>query len=660
MFEALLLLAMLPAAQGETSPRVVTAEIVVTAERGAEEREVLPAATSVLTRQTIEALPADDLADVIRILPGVTALLHGAGSRPMVTARGFFGGGEAEYVQLLVDGVPGGDPESGLAEWTLIPAESIERVEFLRGPASALYGDSALAGVIEVFTRSSGAGPAAHLSVETGTHNTHEATIAWRQHGRVGAGVSAAALRTDGYREHSATERLYAEGLVSFGADTSSVDVRLSASSLGREEPGMLPLELLGQSPRTSSELFRFDREESDRLRLSADYSRSGPLPVRVLGWASDRRSSLLRTVLLGAGIGDRVHRQTESRTYGSAITADYARVLGRRSHELRGGFDLVRDSVTRRYFTDENGIRGEQTASGDGARHRLGLFITDHFEVTAQTRVTVGVRYDSLRDELTTRATHDAWSPRAGVSFARGRGTPYVLFAQVARAFKAPTIDQLFDQRPYPDFTGGTFTVSNPELEPQRATNIEAGVRRATPALRWEVVGYRMQVDDEIDFDVATFSYRNIGETLHEGLEVSAEGRTRGIAPRASYAWTRAEARNGSHRGSQLKNIPEHAVHLGARLELQAGLQLDASLRVLSGWFLDDANTIAMDDSAQVDLRLRREFGRWIGRVDVVNAFDDVVPHVGALLPDFRGGEVPYAYPAAGRSIRVGAELRF
>lgn len=666
MIEGLLVLTVLILQVSEVDdPPLFRQELVVTAERGAEERELLPAATSVLRREEIAAMPVDDLGGIIDRFPGITTLLEGAGSRPMLTARGFFGGGEVEYVQLLVDGVPVGDAESGLAEWSSIPVESIERVEFLRGPGSALYGDVALAGVIEVFTTRTTKAGETHVSLETGSFDTHEATARWSNEGAVDFGLSAALATTEGYRAHSAADRQYAEGSAGFDGAGGRFVIRLSSSTIEREEPGMLPLTVLEESPRSSDDLFRFDREESDRLRGSVDYERSGRVPVRALAWMSDRDSSLLRTVLLAAGLGDPALRRTSSSTLGSSLTASHDGVVAGRVNELRGGVDLSRDSVEAEYFAvGEDGARGTRTAAEDGSRDRFALFLTDHLELSARARVTVGLRYDALRDDFSREATHEAWSPRVGMNVRFGAldDRPYVFFAQAARAFKAPSLDQLFGQRPFPDFQGGSFTVSNPTLQPQRATNVEVGISRSSPVHRWEIVGYRMDVEDEIDFDVATFSYRNIGKSLHEGVEASTEWRLRSITPRVSYSWTRVESvgAGGGGAGRQLKNIPEHVVQLGAGMELRAAFKVDASLQLLSGWFMDDANSIAIDDQWQFDFRLRRDFGTWRGRIDVINALDEVGPHVGVVLPDFRGGEVPYAYPSTGRTFRVGVERTF
>src|SRR5260221_2827960 len=121
----------------EPSKAVVPAlkqEIVVTPERGAAERDEVAASVTVLTREHLEMLPAQSLAEVVNIIPGITMFFDGAtAGAPMVTARGFFGGGEVEYVKLLVDGMPAGDVESGLIDLGPIPVTGIQpAAELLR------------------------------------------------------------------------------------------------------------------------------------------------------------------------------------------------------------------------------------------------------------------------------------------------------------------------------------------------------------------------------------------------------------------------------------------------------------------------------------------------------------------------------------------------
>lgn len=656
-------LAALTSQEHPASAVTVHETIVVTAERGEEERDRVPAATSILSRAAIEALPASSAAELIDFLPGVTVLLTGQGGRPMITSRGFFGGGEVEYVQLLVDGVPADDAESGLADWNAIPPEAIERIEFLHGPASAIYGDTALAGVVEIFTRPASGSYGGIVTLEAGSFDTREAVVSWRGSGRFDSGISARAATTDGFRSNSASDRFFAEGFLGRGAGSVDAGLRLSASSLRRDDPGFLPLDAIDDDPRASDDLFSFDRDDSDRLSASLDLAWSAPFPLRLLLYALDRDTSLVRTILLAPGFGDRAFRDTSTRTFGASAIARFEGTLFGRPAALRTGADVARDSIDVGYFAvSAGGAPEEALAAGEGTREEMALFATNQWEVGERLQVTAGLRYDRLRDTFADRATHDAWSPRLGVNIRFGRTDtpPYVAFAQASRAFKAPTVDQLFDPRPFPDFTGGRFTISNPELVPQRAVNLEAGLSRLSPAVAWSLAVYLMEVEDEIDFDVATFRYRNIGESLHEGVEASAEWRAARFSPRLAYTWTRVEPQSGPHRGNQLKNIPEHVVQIGARADLPAAFTLDASLQWMTGWYLDDGNTIAIDDSTRVDLRLRKAFGDWSGRVDLLNALDDVVAHTGVVLPDFEGGQVGYAYPSTGRSVSIAVERRF
>jgi outer membrane cobalamin receptor len=189
----------------QTSAPVFETEVIVTADRGENERERLSVPTVVLTRQDIERTPGATLADAIEALPGFQMLFApGSSFRPTTVARAFFGGGEAEYVKLLVDGIPMNDAESGLVDWAQIPLFAIERIEAVRGPASAVYGDTSLGGVIQVFTQ----GPAvrhgrAHIG--GGTYGHRSLNAAYRQpFGTLNADMLGSYSASRGFRTHSA------------------------------------------------------------------------------------------------------------------------------------------------------------------------------------------------------------------------------------------------------------------------------------------------------------------------------------------------------------------------------------------------------------------------------------------------------------------------
>lgn len=643
---------------------------MVTAERAPEPRESVPAAVSVLTRREIERLPAENLAELLRFLPGFHVhFAAGFGGAPMVSSRGFFGGGEAEYVQLLIDGVPVADVESGLADWKRIRAADVERIEALRGPASSLYGDTALGGLIQVFTRNGAGVPRrGSVSASGGSFGSIAVDVAGRAPaGRSSLAASLTASRTDGYRDHSDAEDAGGDVSLELPAGAGTWTFSLSGSRREREEAGPRTREELSNDRSGSDPLFRFDREETKRGRAAAVFRGGGEkLPFRALLHASIRESEIHRTLLVAAGVGDPMFRSTETGAIGGSVEAEKPFASAGREGRVVAGVDFARETLESAYReVGVDGAAGSEVARASGDRERFGVFLSGSWEPLTRLRLTAGARFDSIADAFGRdgASSRSAWSPRVGATLRLGRSParPVSLFVQASRAFKAPTIDQLFDPRPFPDFSGGTFRISNLRLLPQRAETIEAGISGRGKRTRFEIVAYRTEVKDEIDFDIAAFRYANIGRTLHRGIEASASFLSEGpVSPFVSWAWTPTEPREGENRGRQLKNVPEHVLRPGLALSFPGGVRLQAVATYVSGRFLDDGNQFPLDDTLVVDLRLERAFGRLRARADLLNVGDRDWEEVGLLLSDFEGRPVPYYFPAAGFAARLGIDWTF
>lgn len=672
LFVAAAILPALARAQAASVPPApVHEEIVVAADRAAEPQDEAPAAVSTLSRGEIERLPAQNLGELVRYLPGFQLFFGGdfGGTPPMLTARGFFGGGDAEYVQVRIDGVPVGDPDSGIVDWRALPAERIDRIEAVRGAASPLYGDTALAGVIQVFTRAAAAsGLALDASVSGGSRGASalsgQARLARDGTSLAGAGASA---RTDGFREHASEKNGSFGFAATRAADAGTFAFRVEGATKDRDDPGQLPLDTAREDPRRSDPLFRFDHESTDRLRGSLAFDRrEGPVPFAVSVYGADRRTGLVRTLLVAPALGETAAQELRSTSAGLVADAQWSRATAAGELRFRGGAEASRDFVDSVYrAVGEDGVPGARDGAARGSRDRTGVFAAGDWDPVSRLRLTAGLRWDRIADDLSeprVAQRHEAWSPQAGaVLFLgdRGSGAPS-LFARYARAFKAATFDQQFDPRPFSDFQGGSFTISNPELAPQRARMVEGGIRVPWRAGRLEATAYRIDVEDEIDFDPASFRYRNIGRSRHVGVEAQGSwswgSRLSGFG---AYDWTRVESRTGEDRGKQLKNVPEHVLRAGVSVALPSAATAEAVWTWTGGRYLDDADRFRFSDVSVVDLRV----GKWIGdfrvRLDVFNAADARYAEVGFTLADFQGGEVPYVYPAAGRTLRVGIDWK-
>jgi len=642
---------------------VVKQEIVVTAERQEEPRDQACAAVTILTRDALERLPAESLSEILAFVPGVTMMFDsGASGIPMVTSRGFFGGGEVEYVKLLIDGVPAGDAESGNVDWQRFRASGIDRIEVLHGPGSALYGDTALGGVIQLFTRQAAKNEEiAEVRLSDGSFGTHDIDASYgTEIGGMRVDARAGKWTTGGFRQHASTGDRFAQLLLERLGDHSRWRVDAEGDRQERHQPGALTSGEIAADREQSNALFRFDGETTTRSRLAATFDSFGAVPLRATIYGVRRDDDNLRTLLLAPGFGTSAFRALATKTAGGTFEASRETTRG----TLRAGADVERAQLDGRYASvSKAGDTGGIVATERGARDRIGLFVTGGWAIGERIRLTGGIRRDEIRDDLTAsttggvarRETASAWSPRAGVNVRLGPpASPFSLFVQVARAFKAPTLDQLFDPRPYPNGFGGTFTISNPSLLPQRARNVEAGLSRASASSAWSVVAYRMTVKDEIDFDPQTFTYANIGSSLHRGVEASFEvAKNARLSPQVTYAWTHVADATAPDR--QLKNIPEQTAQLLLHARISASTRADLVYRWRGGLTLDDSGTFVTPAVSRVDLRFAHDIRGLRLQADLLNALNAHYNELGYVLLDFKGRPTPLQYPAPGRALRLG-----
>lgn len=661
----------------EAATPLVFGETVEVAERAPRDRAEIPAAVAALDRDRIARLPATNLAELLDTLPGFQVLFAaGFGAAPIVRTRGFFGAGEAEYVQVRVDGVPLGDPESGLVDLRALRAANLERAELLRGPGSSFYGDTALGGVIELRTRAAAAATHGRVTAALASFSTGEADAAHRaDRGLANLELIAAGASTRGFRRFGDSRDAQLELRLAHDFSAGPARLQIAGGERHRGEPGPLSAAAAAADRSGANPLFEDDREDRRWWRAAASWDRhSAAAPMRArLHWR-ETRSDFLRTLLLAPDLGDAAARATTTRALGASVEGALASWPPGWEAELGWGVDLGRDWLETSYrrppvAAPAGPEASLPTARVEARRDRAGLFAAPSFRLSPALRVTTGLRWDRVADRHRETAgrsneTASAWSPRLGFAARLGGGgkrPPYTAFVQAAKAFKAPTLDQRFDPRPFPDFAGGSFSISNPRLAPQRALHLEAGLARASRAGRVELVAYRTEVEDEIDFDPLSFRYVNLGSSRHRGAELELELRPQGpLRPRLSYAWTGVEPRRGDNRGRQLKNIPVHLVRAG----LSADLPRSFSVEIEGAWrgerYLDDANRFPLADAATIDLRLARASGRLRVHLDLLNATGEEYDALGYVLSDFSGQPIPHLFPAPGRAWRLGASLEF
>ncbi len=141
-------------------------ETVVAATRTPTRADELVSDVVVIDRTGIEKSAGRTLPEILSRVPGVQFSSNGGlGKNSSINIRGT----EARHVILLVDGVRYGSATTGTPSWDTIPVDMIERIEILKGPASALYGSEAVGGVVQIFLRKGTKGFSPYASVSLGS-----------------------------------------------------------------------------------------------------------------------------------------------------------------------------------------------------------------------------------------------------------------------------------------------------------------------------------------------------------------------------------------------------------------------------------------------------------------------------------------------------------
>lgn len=424
--------------------------IVVTAQRHPTALSDTPRESYVLSAADLEHVGARTAADILRFIPGAVVQQYGAtGSLQTAALRG----ASSAQTLVLIDGRPANEADTGLFDFSSIPADAVERVEVVEGGSSTLYGSAAIGGVINILTKRPGGNARVDSSMEIGYQGAFTRQVGADLGGRDGlsARVDATAVSADDVFDYPALTRLEPAGTrnnddakirhadltlsaplgavsatAAFGVDTSAIGSPGSvffASSLARQQRDY---------QRSAFDLSAPAWRGTVSLQLYADgkrlhfYDPTQPFPFDTLATGITRGAGIRTTQeldrrdLVTAGFDNRGDVAVFSSAFSGAPPAPAA---------------VVRDATDAWYVQDE--IRAPQ----------------------APFTATVGWRHESIQ------GTSGASVPSVGLLERLGPHTDAQ--ANYARAFHTPTLDDRY----YPGF-------GDPLLQPEYSATFDVGLR--------------------------------------------------------------------------------------------------------------------------------------------------------------------------------------
>lgn len=624
--------------------------------------------------------------------PGLTALNRQNYAQDIqISSRGY--GARSTFgvrgLRLYTDGIPATAPD-GQGQVSHFDLNSAERIEVLRGPFSALYGNAS-GGVISLFTADGGPRTVAEFSSAFGSYGTQRHAVRLSgQEGKVQYNISATHFDTDGSRGHSAATRDGFNGKVKYNAsDDTKVTLVLNSVRLpdAQDPMGLTRAEYNADPKQASPAALQFN------TRKSVDQAQGGLLlehrldavnSVKVTGWTGTRETVQYQSIPVatqapithpGGVIGlqrryEGLDAQWTARTMllGHSLNVTAGAATERMDEHRQGWQNFVGTGAAQVLGVEGALRRDEDNRLRSLDEYLQAVWSLDRVSLTAGLRHS-DVRFDS-QDHFIVGANgndsgatqYHATTPVLGVVF---HATDTLnLYASAGRGFETPTFNELSYR---PSGPGLNFA-----LRPDTSRQWELGAK-AELAERWRlnVALFEARTSDELVVlsNVGGRStFQNAGTTLRRGVEAALSGRWgEGWSTQVAATVLDATYRNAFLTcGAPPCNTPTLAVNAGNRIpgipntmlyaELAwqhrpSGLGLAAEMRHTGKIMVDDRNTDAAPAATVFALRasLQQAVGHWTLRefVRVDNVADR--RYAGSVIVNEGNGR--FFEPAPGRN---------
>jgi iron complex outermembrane receptor protein len=677
----------------EPLPRDDLPAVVVTATRIGQPAFEIPASIdAVEMADTPDALGVNP-SDYLNGIPGLLARdrqnyaqdeqisIRGFGARSTFGVRG---------VRLYTDGIPATMPD-GQGQVSHFNLDSAERIEVLRGPFSALYGNAS-GGVIQLFSASGSEPPEVGIDLIGASYGTARASVNARGiAGDLDYNLDLTHFQTDGYRDHSAAKRESGNAKLAWKiGDGGKLTLLANTLSLpGADDPLGLTHTQFDADPRSvASVATQFDtrkRVHQNQGGAIWDQDLGGGNALRVLGYYGQRSVEQFLAIPVSA--------QANPKHSGGVVDLDsdyggtdarwtWTGELAGRAFEIAAGVSWDRQAQQRRgyenFIGDLLGVRGALRRDEDDTVRDFDQYAQATWHLAERWTLTAGLRHSDVAfdtaDHYITASNPDdsgnvsygATTPVAGLLWRAAAGVN--AYVSYGRGFETPTFNELA----YRADAGAGLAF---DLDPSRSRNAELGIKlRPSTNVDANVAVFRADTRNELA--VATSSggrttYQNIGRARRDGAEAALAWR---IADdwKLQFAWTWLDARFRSDfltcagtpcttpdtpvaAGTRIPGIPKTDLHAALRWGGERGWHAAVQGDYVGAVQVNDlgSDTAPAYFVAAADLGYAFELSS--GHLDtfarIDNAFDR--RYAGSVIVNDANGR--YFEPAPGRSVMFG-----
>ncbi len=519
-------------------------EIVVTASRFLSEDRTIAANVTTITSADIAATPVGNLPDLLATRAGidVRSLYGGQGADAMVSLRGF-GENASLRTLVIVDGRRLDQLEFITPNWASIPLDSIERIEIVRGSGSVLYGDQAVAGVINIITHR-GKENATDVALSLGSFNSKavSASLA-RSDTPLRFAVTATHKESDEYRRNNAHRNTAGSVRVTRDLVNGELYAELGASELFYELPGAVNTAQYASDPRASETTDSWFKRENHYLRPGLRWRATPSLEFAVeLSLEQSHNRSWISNWFS--------YRDVTVRTTAISPRLRWSHGLGALPSTTVVGFDWSDANLDQDQASAPGGaLTKTVTLKRDGG----GFYVQNTTEPLAGLAITLGAREQRFRSRATDSIVAGAAArtdrkSAAELGIAWKPAEAWKLFVKESTTFRYPVLDE------WTTFSG----LASPPARPETGRGTDVGFEWRAAGHSVQVTHYDLRMEDEIAWNNMTLQNENLQKTRHRGIEIDTRWKL-AADWRFDLSWSHREAmfREGTNAGKTIPLVP-------------------------------------------------------------------------------------------------------
>lgn len=540
----------------ETANVMLVSPVVVTATRIEQNSFDLPVSIDVVDAETIHDGQAQvNLSETSIRIPGVVVSNRSNYAQDLgISTRGF--GARSAFgvrgVRLYADGIPMSMPD-GQGQTGTFNLDTAKSVEFLRGPFSALYGNSS-GGVVQLMTADGPLQPTLAAGINFGSYNTNRENINFGgQIGDLNYNLNAAHFETDGYRYHSEAKRDTFNVKIKYQIDQDST-LTFVATALDQQntmDPQGINKSTFLSNPKavSANTLLYNTRGDKSHAQVGVVFERNITEndTLHLMGYYGKRKSLGFLSTLKSSQTGD----ANELSSGGvSEIDRDFGGIDARLTHKTRLldkplsftagiNYDTMTDARKgyENFIGTTLGIQGQLRRDEDDSVFNFDKYLQAQWDLHDRWTIIAGIRNSkvhfksedhyanvnlitgpNVNPDDSGSATYEATTPVIGAIF---KLTPSInLYANAGKGFETPTFIELA----YKNSGSGL----NFDLQPSKSKNYEVGAKAFVGAsTRVNIALFKIDTKHEIVTDSSSggrATYKNAGGTERKGLEFTLD----------------------------------------------------------------------------------------------------------------------------------------